>query len=474
MRNKATLILLAILLSVMQIPHTMYAYTGGLLNGKNATVMDYSGTIVGTTALITDNDEATHYTVTPWVNSPSTRHVVLWDLEHPVTVTSYKLKTNATTQLRYLAFFFYDGTHQTYTNPSSDGTAVAVSLPKPVKRIQFWNEDTTTGINVQEFDIFGTEIGNPAPPTGFTATAGVNQVSLSWNVHSDLNVTGYNVYMGGVKQNTTPLTTTSYTKTGLTNGTVYTFGVTAIDRYGQESSPAAQTATPLAPPDTTAPNAPTALTGTGGNAVANLSWNAPTIEDDFAGYHVYRDGVQLTGALITATSYQATGLENDRAYEFYVKAFDTSGNGSPASNTVTVTPSDNMTVTLIPNGTSIVVRIAGGSMPYEVTIDGGTVQTFTQREFAVTGLAKDTDYVVVIEDSAGKTYSQTVNTGSTTSFIPPVMPDSTSLFQKMLNSFGTAGTIAIAVIGGAVALGVLIILGLWGWRLLKKWLASSK
>lgn len=59
-------------------------------------------------------------------------------------------------------------------------------------------------------------------------------------------------------------------------------------------------------------------------------------------------------------------------------------------------------------------------------------------------------------------------------FTSPTMPDSTSIFQSMINNFGTAGTIAIAIIGAAVALGVIVILGMYGWRLAKKWLAASK
>jgi len=56
----------------------------------------------------------------------------------------------------------------------------------------------------------------------------------------------------------------------------------------------------------------------------------------------------------------------------------------------------------------------------------------------------------------------------------PTMPDNTSVFQKMVDTFGTAGTIGIAIIGGAVALGIIVILGMWGWRLLKKWLSAAK
>jgi hypothetical protein len=59
-------------------------------------------------------------------------------------------------------------------------------------------------------------------------------------------------------------------------------------------------------------------------------------------------------------------------------------------------------------------------------------------------------------------------------FTTPTMPAATSIFQKMIDNFGTAGTVAIAIIGAAVALGVIVILGMYGWRLAKKWLASAK
>lgn len=59
-------------------------------------------------------------------------------------------------------------------------------------------------------------------------------------------------------------------------------------------------------------------------------------------------------------------------------------------------------------------------------------------------------------------------------FTEPSMPDSTSIFQSMIDNFGTAGTIGLAIIGAAVALGIIVILGMWGWRLAKKWLSAAK
>ena len=57
---------------------------------------------------------------------------------------------------------------------------------------------------------------------------------------------------------------------------------------------------------------------------------------------------------------------------------------------------------------------------------------------------------------------------------PPTLPAATGVVQNMVDSFGTAGTIGIAVIGAAVGLGIIVILGAYCWRLVKKWLSSAK
>lgn len=56
----------------------------------------------------------------------------------------------------------------------------------------------------------------------------------------------------------------------------------------------------------------------------------------------------------------------------------------------------------------------------------------------------------------------------------PTMPDNSSIYQKMIDTFGTAGTIAIAIIGGAVSLGIIAVLAIWAWRMLKKWINAAK
>jgi len=93
----------------------------------------------------------------------------------------------------------------------------------------------------------GGNTGNPpAAPGGLTATAGNQQVSLSWNASS--GATSYNVKRGtangGPYTTVASPTTTTYTDTGLTNGTPYYYVVTAVNTAGESGNSNQATATP--------------------------------------------------------------------------------------------------------------------------------------------------------------------------------------------------------------------------------------
>ena len=88
----------------------------------------------------------------------------------------------------------------------------------------------------------------PATPTNLVATAGNGQVALNWTGSS--GATSYNIYRSTTSGNegSTPyktgITTTSFTDTGLTNGTTYYYQVTAVDSDGPSSKSSEVFATP--------------------------------------------------------------------------------------------------------------------------------------------------------------------------------------------------------------------------------------
>src|SRR6266508_3002075 len=91
------------------------------------------------------------------------------------------------------------------------------------------------------------QLSVPPAPTNLVATPGDGQVSLSWNASS--GATSYNV-----KRSTTSggpystvasgVTSTSFTNTGLTNGTTYFFVVSAVNSAGESGNSNQASATP--------------------------------------------------------------------------------------------------------------------------------------------------------------------------------------------------------------------------------------
>ncbi len=176
----------------------------------------------------------------------------------------------------------------------------------------------------------------PPVPTGLTATPGNTQVSLSWNASS--GAASYNVkratVSGGPYNTIASPTSTSYTNTGLTNGTTYFYVVSAVNAAGQSGNSSQVSATP----QPAIPPIPTGLAASAGDAQVGLSWNAST---GATSYNLKRatvsGGPYTTIASPTSTSYTNTGLTNGTTYFYVVSAVNSSGESGNSSQ-VSATP----------------------------------------------------------------------------------------------------------------------------------------
>jgi poly(3-hydroxybutyrate) depolymerase len=82
----------------------------------------------------------------------------------------------------------------------------------------------------------------PPAPTGLTSTGTTSSTaSLSWGASA--GATSYNVYRNGAKANSSAVTTTSYTDSGLSASTTYTYAVTAVSSAGESGTSNQVTAT---------------------------------------------------------------------------------------------------------------------------------------------------------------------------------------------------------------------------------------
>jgi chitodextrinase len=172
----------------------------------------------------------------------------------------------------------------------------------------------------------------PSAPLNLSASVEFNNVSLTWLAASDnVGVTGYNLFVDGVKVLTTG--NTSAYLPALTPLTEFEFSVTAVDEAGNESLPTSLKATtgPDETPDTTPPTDPGNLSASTGSHSVLLSWEASTDDVLVAGYVVLVDGIYFDSLPGTATSVLIGGLDAETAYTFEIYAFDLAGNESGIS-----------------------------------------------------------------------------------------------------------------------------------------------
>jgi fibronectin type 3 domain-containing protein len=276
----------------------------------------------------------------------------------------------------------------------------------------------------------------PAIPTGLAAAPGNAQVMLNWATSS--GATGYSVNRstttGGPYTQVSAPTVTSFSDTGLTNGTKYFYVVSAFNSVGQSANSAEVSATPTLPP----PASPTGLAATAGNALVSLSWNASA---GATSYHVKRStasGAETQISAPASNSFTDTGLANGTKY-FYVVSAVNSGGESANSSEVNATPTAPAVPPATPTGlqatagnaqVSLSWNASAGATSYHVkrsTTSGGETQISApaSNSFTDPEVANGTKYFYVVSavNSNGESAnSAEVNATPTAPATPPAMP----------------------------------------------------
>jgi fibronectin type 3 domain-containing protein len=210
------------------------------------------------------------------------------------------------------------------------GTGRYVRMYGTVRKTQY-------GYSLWEFEVYG----NIFVPTNLTATAGNQQVSLSWNAVP--GATSYNVKSsttnGGPYVTIASPTTTGYTNTGLVNGTTCYYVVSQVNPVAESTNSTQVSATPVCTP----PAAPAGLTATAGDLLVILRWNTSS---GATSYNVKRSLVNggpytlLSGGL-TGTNCTDSVVTNGTTYYYVVSAVNAgceSTNSIQASATPTNHP----------------------------------------------------------------------------------------------------------------------------------------
>jgi uncharacterized protein (DUF1800 family)/fibronectin type 3 domain-containing protein len=263
--------------------------------------------------------------------------------------------------------------------------------------------DTTRAVS-ETPALTGTPTAAPAPavpPASLTATGGDARVVLSWQAVS--GAAGYLIFRStDGTWSTLPLavvSATTYTNTGLTNGTLYTYRVAAYDAAGTGPQSGDVSARPLA--------SPKGLKAIGGDTQISLSWQAST---GATSYVVFRSTSDLDSTFstiveVSTLSWLDSGLTNGTKYFYRVRAL-ASGGASDLSEKMSAAPveappsSAPANLVAQPFNARIVLTWSSvaGATSYRVfrtttgAFDRVPIATVTTPTFTNTGLTNGTAY----------------------------------------------------------------------------------
>ncbi len=270
----------------------------------------------------------------------------------------------------------------------------------------------------------------PGSPVITTATAGNTSVQLTWTVPiaGGTATSGYYIYRGtsaggesATALNSSAVTTTTYSATGLTNGTTYYFVVKAKNSIGLSLASNEVSALPA-----TVPGSPTLKSAVAGNTQVTLTWTAPTNIGGslITGYNVFMgttSGGQsatplngLTPLSSTTLTYTATALTNSTTYYFTVKALNVVGS-SPASAQLSAKPAN---VPGAPNSPTATTATSGSGVRLTWTTPtsngGSSVTSYVVYRSTTSG--NEVSFVTVTCSSNTCNYSNSTSTVSGTTY----------------------------------------------------------
>ncbi|TXR68239.1 lytic polysaccharide monooxygenase, partial [Bacillus sp. AR18-7] len=193
-------------------------------------------------------------------------------------------------------------------------------------------------VNIQKGEKVEEKTSSLTAPNNIKVTTEATKVHLKWEASKDVSqISHYNIYRNGKKL--APVTKTELIDVNLQPNTEYTYEVTTVDRQGNESvksMPLKVKTKELPKIDKEPPSTPQSLHSMGETeTTVDLMWQASTDNVRVDYYQIYRNG-QLIHTKVSETRMIDTGLQPDTLYTYEVRAVDTSGKVSEASNTLKI------------------------------------------------------------------------------------------------------------------------------------------
>jgi titin len=337
---------------------------------------------------------------------------------------------------------------------STDGvTAIANGTDYPVETRAvnaIGDSQASSSVNVSPAAVPG------APTVTLTPGDGVIAVGVTVTNNGGSPVTGIDYSLNGGPFVSTGTTGSSFTITGLTNGTSDSISVRDDNAIGSGTASAPASATPI-----TVPGAPVAVLAAEDAASADITWTAPAADggSPITGYtataYTSSAGTTTAGTACTTTALACTvtGLTNGTTYYIGVVATNAAGSSPVSDPLQSVTPLARPgapTLTGITSGDSFLsVSFTAGTpggdpiSSYQYSLNGGTTWVTaagTSSPLLIDGLVDGTSYTVSVRAvSAAGPGATSTNTETAT---PATYPNPVNAATVTAN--GENGQIAVS------------------------------
>lgn len=270
----------------------------------------------------------------------------------------------------------------------------------------------------------------PLEATSFTVALVDNEPQLSWTLPVDPDRFRISVERNGTEIALLGKDAVEYTDDDPLVGGTYTYRLRTVDEEGNKSTGLTDSVTIL---DVTAPPAITDLSASiNPNNFPRLVWSDP-VASDLAGIYIYRDGVRINNDEAVDPGVEVfidDTAEDDTAYAYTVRGFDSSGNLADPSNTANITTND-LTAPSVPTNVQSTVTattqvdvlitwdaVGGDVDEYKVYRDGTEIATVSApttqyNDQDLAGFTAFTWYVTAV-DAADNESGPSTSTGVTT------------------------------------------------------------